>query len=193
LKDGKPALIPCNQTSTPLAPWPPPARAARAGGELSPLLNPQGDAPDATAVKEAFMFFDKDGKDSLTNEEFTKMVQSLGNASPSPYRAGWPRSTHPGPSTRPNPDAGCSRITARTPRPRRHRRHGCVSSLTEPALHTTSLVLTRSRFCRVEKMMPEIAKEKKSKEDVINAFKVIRSHADSAERLRSLVHFTVDR
>merc|ERR1712072_1195343 len=37
-----------------------------------------GDAPDAAAVKEAFLFFDKEGKEFLNHEEFIKMVQSLG-------------------------------------------------------------------------------------------------------------------
>jgi hypothetical protein len=42
------------------------------------LVCAQGDMPSDADIKEAFMFFDKDGKDSLTNEEFIVMVQSLG-------------------------------------------------------------------------------------------------------------------
>merc|ERR1711907_509393 len=98
-----------------------------------------GDMPDAAAVQEAFQFFDKDGDELLTKEEFTKMVQSLGQT---PTKA----------------------------------------KLSELLDQYAPNGTVNKDAC--DKMMPEIAKEKKSKQDVIDAFKVFDNRSDG--------HITVD-
>merc|ERR1711934_86362 len=105
-----------------------------------------GDAPDAAAVKEAFMFFDQEGKESLDHATFVKMVQSLGQ----------------------------------TPTQAR------LKELLEQYAPDDAPV----DMAAVEKMMPEIAKEKKSKEDVINAFKVFDNRGNgciSVENFRQMM------
>ena len=98
-----------------------------------------GDAPDAAAVKEAFLFFDKEGKEYLTHDEFTKMVQSLGQ----------------------------------TPTVAQ------LKKLLEE--HASS---GEVKMDAVDKMMPEIAKTKKTRKEVLDAFRVFDNRSDD--------HITVD-
>merc|ERR1712072_525360 len=98
-----------------------------------------GDAPDAAAVKEAFLFFDKEGKEFLTSEEFIKMVQSLGQT---PTKAQ-------------------------------------LTKLLEEHAPNNEV-----KMDAVEKMMPEIAKTKKTRKEVLDAFRVFDNRSDD--------HITVD-
>merc|ERR1712010_60171 len=88
---------------------------------------------EPAAIKEAFLFFDKDNDGVLNKEEFTKMVQSLGQT------------------------------------PTRAKLEELMSSMA-PDGNVTEDVCT--------KMMPEIEKEKKTKKDVLDAFKVFDNRSD---------------
>jgi len=88
---------------------------------------------DPAAIQEAFQFFDTDGDDILNKEQFTKMVQSLGQT-PTQAKLEELMGTHA-------PDGQVNRDAC-------------------------------------DKMMPEIEKEKKSKKDVLDAFKVFDNRSD---------------
>merc|ERR1711912_108791 len=102
-------------------------------------ITDMGDGPDQSAVTEAFRFFDKGDKGHLSRDEFTQMVQSLGQ----------------------------------TPTQAR------LKELLDENAPNDEV-----NRAAVDKMMPEIVKEKKTKEDVLNAFKVFDNRSDG--------HITVD-
>merc|ERR1711881_711885 len=104
-----------------------------------------GDMPDEAALQEAFRFFDKDEDQQLTHEEFTKMVQSLGQ----------------------------------TPTQAR---------LNELLQENAAGGTVDMEACK--KMMPDIAKEKKTRQQVIDAFKVFDNRSDghiTVENFRNMM------
>merc|ERR1712159_218522 len=98
-----------------------------------------GDVPEDAAIQEAVRFFDKDEDQNLTHEEFTKMVQSLGQ----------------------------------TPTQAR------LKELLDENAPSGQVDMDACK-----KMMPAIAAEKKSRQQVIDAFKVFDNRSDG--------HITVD-
>merc|ERR1712072_1038735 len=92
------------------------------------------DGPDAATVREAFLFFDKEGKDYLTQEEFVKMVQSLGQ----------------------------------TP----------TQDELKDLLEKNDCTEGEIKLDAITAMMPEITKTKKTRSEVIDAFKVFDNNSD---------------